>query len=232
MRKISASLLWPTSSRRQCFTTIGAASLWDRKFNLRHCECGTPTDSTGDSQKGAKVSALERHLWRSSRDVARKLRLSQPAVLGNRCDDEFYHFDELQSTDLFSETRLLWMVFCKRLRHEHAANKTFVHKILWVDEAHFRRDVLLNLKLSHMGTRWFSSYPRTWCIISFSVNLELVLSASSLCAPVCQLSRFLLKDIVIFWTLLVRLLEDISVAVMQTSCFLHDAPPADYEPDC
>jgi hypothetical protein len=36
MHKISASLLWPTLSRRQCFTTIGAASLWDRKFNRRH----------------------------------------------------------------------------------------------------------------------------------------------------------------------------------------------------
>jgi len=34
--EIRASLLWPTCSRRQCFTTIGAASLWDRKFNLQH----------------------------------------------------------------------------------------------------------------------------------------------------------------------------------------------------
>jgi len=92
------------------------------------CECGSPTDSTGDSQKGAKVSALERHLWRSSRDVARKLRLSQPTFLGNLRDDEFYHFDDLQSANLFSDTRLLWMTFCKRLRHEHAANKVFVHK--------------------------------------------------------------------------------------------------------
>jgi hypothetical protein len=85
--------------------------------------------------------------------VARKLRLSQSTVLGKLRDDEFCRFQDLQSANLFSDTRLLWMIFCKRLRHEHAASKTFVHKILWVDEAHFRRDVLLNLKQSRMGTR-------------------------------------------------------------------------------
>jgi hypothetical protein len=62
-------------------------------------------------------------------------------------------FHDLQSANLFSDSHLLWMIFCKQLRHEHAADKTFVHKTLWVDEAHFRRDVLFNLKQSHNGTR-------------------------------------------------------------------------------
>jgi hypothetical protein len=75
MHKIFFSLLWPTCSRRQCFTTIGAASLWDRSLTCSTCECRSPTDSRDDNPKGAKVSALEWQLWRSSRDVARKLRL-------------------------------------------------------------------------------------------------------------------------------------------------------------
>jgi hypothetical protein len=45
-------LPWSTSSRRWCVSTIGAASLWDKKCNTYYgtCECRSPTDCTDTSQ--------------------------------------------------------------------------------------------------------------------------------------------------------------------------------------
>jgi hypothetical protein len=100
---------------------------------------GRPRTVRPPANEDAITAAVEREPWRSSRDIARELGLSQPRVLEVLHDDQLHPYHYSRGAHLFPDDRFLRMQFCEWLRHQHAADELFWHNILWTDEACFTR---------------------------------------------------------------------------------------------
>jgi hypothetical protein len=101
------------------------------------------------------IAAVEQESWRSSRDIARELGLSQLRVLEVLHNDQLYPYHYFRSAHLFPDNHSLWMQFWEWLRHQHAADELFL-QILWTDEACFTREGVLNVYNSHL---WAQDNP-------------------------------------------------------------------------
>jgi hypothetical protein len=70
-------------------------------------------------------AAAERKLWRSSRDIAQELGLSQPRVIEVLHDDQLHPYNFLRSALLFPGDRPIQLLFCECLQ-QHNADKPFL----------------------------------------------------------------------------------------------------------
>jgi hypothetical protein len=121
------------------------------------------------------------------------------------------------------------MQFCEWLRHQHAADKLFLHNITWTDKVSFTCEGVLNVHNSHL---WARDNPHAICKrgyqVCFSVSVLAGIVGDIVVGPYllpAQQYRDFLE------TVLPGLLEDVPLAVRQRLWFQHDGVPAHYGED-
>jgi hypothetical protein len=153
-----------------------------RRLEQRLCETGSVIPHTALANSGlprtvrtpanedAIIAALEREPWRSSRDIARELGLSQLRVLEVLHADQLHPYHYSRSAHLFADDHPLRMQFCEWLRHQHAADELLLHNILWTDEACFTREGVFSVHNSHLWAR---------IILMLSANVDIKSASTS-----------------------------------------------------
>jgi hypothetical protein len=179
------------------------------------------------------ISAVEREPWRSSRDIARELGLSQPRVLEVLHGDQLHPYHYSRSAHLVPDDRPLRMQFCEWLRHRYAADKFFLHNILWTDEACFTREGVFNVHNSHL---WARDNPHAirerGCQVCFRVSVWAGIVGDIVVGPYLLPGRLTAQRYRDFLkTVLPGLLEDVPLTVRQRLWFQHDGAPAHYRED-
>jgi hypothetical protein len=186
-----------------CFDDQSSVSVRQKSAKPMECvNAGRQRTVRTQGNEDTIVAAVEREPWRSSRDIARELRLSEPSVLEVQHDDQLRPDHYSRSAHSFPADRPLRMQFWKQLWHRHAADKLLLHNIWWTDEACFTRNSMFSVHNSHL---WARDNPHAICKhghyqMRFSISYQELLSSVKL----CYLTVWLTNDIVIFLKLFYR----------------------------
>jgi hypothetical protein len=167
---------------------------------------GRPRTVRTPANEDAIIAAVEREPWRSSRDIARELGLSQPRILEVLHDDQLHPYHNSRSAHLFPDDRSLRKQFCEWLQ-QHAADELF-----FTQHSLGIRSVFYAWGGGCSTSTTVTSGHGIIPMLSANVGIksgsasafELVSSGTLSWAPICYLTGWLLNYIVIFWKLFYR----------------------------
>jgi hypothetical protein len=111
--------------------------------------------------EGAIIAVVERDLWRSSRDFARKSGLTQPTVLDVICDKIQDPYIYRRSAHLISDCRLLRTLWLQQATDELFFNIHFLR----TDNAYVQVS-----QQSHLSMGYSYAIRKRGCQVCFSVN--------------------------------------------------------------
>jgi hypothetical protein len=132
----------------------------------------------GHQSMRVSVAVVERGPWRSSRDIARELELSQQRVLELRHDDQLHQYHYARKENLLSDYRPVWMNFV----NVYGVNTLLMSSFYVVFYGQAKHILSLRVSLGSTSHLWARDNPhanrKRGCPVSCRASIELELSRS------------------------------------------------------